>query len=459
MLKYIKKIFVTAIKIFLELKLSVKIFLVVGIAALFSIVSIELTSLPAFCNSCHIMKPYYDNWKTSSHSEVTCLKCHLQPGLAGLIKGKINGLAQSVNCMVGRVGTKPNAIVTDASCLRTGCHNTEELVSTTTDFNGAKFTHKKHISKVVDGIAISCGTCHSHFEGDEHFEINSVTCFTCHFLKDNQNDERLVQTGCLSCHDVPNKVIKRGLVSINHAEFVSYKASCEDSCHKKQIEQESKVTDTICWNCHDFSREHEASSEELHRVHTTGEKVECFACHGNILHEASKSSSIAAMLDCRSCHSDTHSVQSSIYASKYHVQEKGKAERVLGPMFLTHVECTGCHTESMPQKSGALDSFGTVAKAVPEACDRCHKEGAGQRYISFWQKKTKELHKKVSDIVDTFERHIKSETDKEQILKMNAKVAEARAILESVSSDGSWGVHNFKYTETMLRRAGELINE
>jgi len=32
----------------------------------------ELTSRPNFCSSCHFMQPYVDDWKTSSHSDVTC---------------------------------------------------------------------------------------------------------------------------------------------------------------------------------------------------------------------------------------------------------------------------------------------------------------------------------------------------------------------------------------------------
>ena len=62
-------------------------------------------------------------------------------------------------------------------------------------------------------------------------------------------------------------------------------------------------------------------------------------------------------------------------------------------------------------------------------------------------------------MVDKFEERVRFETDKEQTLKINARAAEARAILESVSSDGSWGVHNFKYTETMLLKARDLVNE
>jgi len=58
-----------------------------------------------------------------------------------------------------------------------------------------------------------------------------------------------------------------------------------------------------------------------------------------------------------------------------------RTDRVLSPMFLTHVECTGCHIERVARKSGVLDSYGTVAKAVHKACDKCHEEGTGQQYI------------------------------------------------------------------------------
>jgi hypothetical protein len=33
------------------------------------------TSRPEFCNSCHIMEPYYESWQESSHSHVSCIKC------------------------------------------------------------------------------------------------------------------------------------------------------------------------------------------------------------------------------------------------------------------------------------------------------------------------------------------------------------------------------------------------
>jgi len=444
------------LRIIKQLNWKVKILLLAVIVLVVSSGAIVVSEQPGFCNSCHIMNNYYDNWKTSTHSEVNCLECHLQPGFMGHVKGKINGLSQAIDCMVGRVGTKPSATILDESCLRPECHSTEELLATDIDFNGVKFTHKNHIKKVVDGINITCGTCHSHFEGNEHFGVNNDACFTCHFLRDTEAGEKLVQTSCTNCHEVPNKVIQRGLVTINHSEFVSYKASCEDSCHKKEIQKTSKIDDSVCLNCHNFSKQQHDDSVELHKIHSTGHKVECFACHGKILHGHTDVESVSNMLDCQSCHSDTHQVQRTIYATQHPMQDK-KTDRVLSPMFLTHVECTGYHIEKEQQKPGALDSFGKVAKAVPRACDNCHEPGTGQQYISFWQGRIKKLYEQINNKLVKRLNSLDYETDGKKISELKEKIAQAKELVDSVEADGSWGVHNFKYTEAILLKANEII--
>lgn len=449
-MKKINTIFVSGWNVFKQVKWPVKILILAIIVSFFAAGAIVVTGQPGFCNSCHIMNDHYDSWKSSKHSNVNCLDCHLQPGFSGYIKGKINGLAQAVDCMVGRVGTKPNATVKDASCLRPECHSTEKLITTNIDYGGVKFTHKNHIEKEVQGITISCGTCHSHFEGNEHFSVNNDACFTCHFIKSNETDNSAVKTSCTNCHKVPNKIIKRGLVTINHVEFVSYKASCEDSCHKKEIHKTIKVDDNVCLNCHSFSKDQHADSVELHKAHTTHEKVECFACHGQVVHGHTEVASVSVMMDCQNCHSNTHQAQRTIYATQHPLQTQ-QTDRVLSPMFLTHVECTGCHIEQVAQKSGALDSFGTVAKAVPRACDNCHEKGTGQQYIPFWQNKIKTMHEEISLKLDRLKKRQATSSLKENI-------DQAQSILDSISSDGSWGVHNFKYAEALLRRADELVS-
>jgi nitrate/TMAO reductase-like tetraheme cytochrome c subunit len=454
-MKSVKEIFITPVKIFWEFKLSVKIFLVLGAVGLFSFVAIELTSTPGFCNSCHIMNPYYDNWKASSHSGVSCTKCHLQPGFTGLIKGKINGMAQSINFIVGRVGTKPNGVVVDSSCLRSHCHDIEELESKNLYYGMAMFTHKGHTSQVVNGITISCGTCHSHFEGDEHFSIDKNVCFTCHFLKSKEGAGEQVQTKCLDCHEIPDKVIERGMVKVNHLEFASYSAGCSGSCHKKQVEKDSAVSDSVCLNCHSFKRT-DQETEELHHEHSIGEKVECFSCHGEVSHKPQKLS-LETMTKCESCHSNTtHSSQIDVYTAKQH--NRVSDERIIGPMFLTHVECTGCHIDPEQICIQTGDCTGTVAKAIPSACDNCHEPGTGEKYIPFWQGKIKKLYEQVSKNLDELEKQlrIKHGDDNTEIEK---RIAEAKAILDAVKADGSYGVHNFKYTEARLNDANKILND
>jgi len=419
--------------------------------------AIMVTGQPGFCNSCHVMNSYYDSWTKSEHANVNCLDCHLQPGFTGYIRGKVNGLAQAVDCMVGRIGTKPRATVKDTSCTRSDCHKIDELKTDKVDYNGIHFTHEKHIGKVIDGIHVACGTCHSHFEGKEHFSVNNDVCFTCHFLGGaTAGEKNPVKTSCLQCHDVPNKVIKRGLVKINHAEFVSYQASCEDSCHGKEVTRPSDVSKTVCLGCHDFERDPNMSSQELHETHTENEKVECFACHGDVSHGQKQVSSVTAMMDCRSCHSETHEVQQSIYSTQE--TQGGHADRVLSPMFLTHVQCTGCHIDKTPIKGEAVASFGRVAKAVPAACDRCHEKGTGAQLIPFWQGSTKKLYDRLSKAVTTLEAREKVLDDGPEKQDIAKRIAVAQSVLNSVSADGSWGVHNFKYTEALLLEAEKVLN-
>ena len=349
----------------------VRIGAVLVLMGAFTFAAVEITGQSWFCNSCHVMNEHSDSWQASSHSEVPCLKCHTQPGVINYAKAKINGLAQTVDCLVGRVGTKPNGYVPDAACLRSGCQDVDYLLAAgDVTFGSAKFTHAKHVGQTVDGIKIECGTCHSHYQGDEHFSVNAEVCFTCHFLTDPSAGKRFVPTGCRNCHDVPDKVIERGMVKVNHAEFVSYQANCEDSCHKAQIEIHSPVDGHTCLMCHSFTLADKAmDSAELHTLHGgSHEKVECFACHGNPGREAharTGSASVEAMMQCANCHSDTHPIQGDIYTAESHPQG-GDNNRILGPMYLTHVACSDCHTAAEPHDVVTEEG----------GCLQCHKPHA-----------------------------------------------------------------------------------
>ena len=62
---------------------------IVAVMAVGGTVAIPLTNAPEFCASCHTLKPSYDTWLKSSHRDVTCVDCHVRPGVKGLIQDKI----------------------------------------------------------------------------------------------------------------------------------------------------------------------------------------------------------------------------------------------------------------------------------------------------------------------------------------------------------------------------------
>jgi nitrate/TMAO reductase-like tetraheme cytochrome c subunit len=63
------------------------IVLIAGVVFLFGFGGLKYSESPAFCNSCHIMEPYYEGWKTSKHNEVSCVACHYPPASARSIFG------------------------------------------------------------------------------------------------------------------------------------------------------------------------------------------------------------------------------------------------------------------------------------------------------------------------------------------------------------------------------------
>ncbi len=119
------------------------------------------TSRPQFCNSCHIMGPYYRSWQTSAHKNVSCIECHFAPSFGGEIRGKMLGLVQLAKYVTQTQGPRPIAEVPDASCLRSGCHETRLLSGRVPgDFHGIPFDHTPHLGESRRGKRLRCTSCH-----------------------------------------------------------------------------------------------------------------------------------------------------------------------------------------------------------------------------------------------------------------------------------------------------------
>jgi trimethylamine-N-oxide reductase cytochrome c-type subunit TorC len=68
--------------------------LIAGLAVVATWTSVEISSRPQFCGSCHIMSPYYESWKQSKHKNVACVECHIAPGVTAEFKKKYEALSR-----------------------------------------------------------------------------------------------------------------------------------------------------------------------------------------------------------------------------------------------------------------------------------------------------------------------------------------------------------------------------
>ncbi|MCL4222267.1 MAG: NapC/NirT family cytochrome c [Phycisphaerales bacterium] len=458
-----------------------------------NIALVELTSSSGFCNTCHIMGPYYDSWATGSHKNVACVKCHISPGASNFVAAKLNGLGQVVDDVLNRTSTKPSASVNVLSCTRSGCHTIETLNTKAIVTDRFKFRHDKHLGAHHLGVEISCSTCHSHVKGDQHFEVNTGVCITCHLIETAPIEIQLRATGtgqdltpsirmevrpviaeitaglpavsdaslmvtrpptppgaepvppnhCTACHDAPNTLVQYQGIEVNHSEFLSFGAACV-SCHRSVTATPPAIEDGSCLVCHNFGVERVTDSIDMHRIHSLGRhKVECFNCHGTIKHGPAAQTMSLEQFDCSQCHIDQHSIQRSEYALAG--ATTGRPEEAINPMFLAHVDCNGCHISARELHSNPT-SPARVHAATPEACNRCHQPGFGEKMVPLWQNATKALYAAAEKALAETEPLATSDEAK-------ALVAQARGLINIVKVDGSWGVHNPTYTQSLLEQA------
>jgi nitrate/TMAO reductase-like tetraheme cytochrome c subunit len=412
--------------------------------------SLQLANFPGFCTKCHFMKPYAEAWEHSTHNEVNCVDCHYEPGIKPVIKGKINGLVSAVKYLTHTYSTKPHSEISDASCLRSGCHNKMDLHVEIVYKKGIYFNHEHHLKTLRRGKQLRCTTCHSQIVQGEHINVTESICFTCHF---KSRDKEGVGIGrCMICHDNPIEPVIYHGVEFDHREFLEGKsdALCID-CHSGVTQGEGEVPIERCFSCHMEQDPDLSDSESLHLEHITKNKVECFECHLDIKHGI-KAMAKQIKWDCNECHESSHTVAEKMYLG---IGAKGVSGEP-DPMFTAKVSCQGCHKYSETVKIGEI-SFNTT-KANVQACDDCHGEGTGYTDLALeWQEDIRQMLEKVLFLRKELEKPIKLLKDKGASSQSNYILSiyeKAETNLLFVQADGSGGVHNYLYAHDLLEDIG-----
>lgn len=207
-------------------------------------VAIPVTNHPKFCASCHNITPSYDSWVKSSHKEVTCVACHVRPGIEGWIHDKAWAGTKDVAIYLFGTPTDPHnlkAKVDSSLCfdchqhvLRTSEVAPRDLPAPVKDV-GLVMSHRKHMEAFgVRGQGEGCTTCHAgvvhdqpikgypivvprgHVSADikpwnpeypegSHLRTRALNdCFRCHDGK-AEHQGRVLDRKCETCH-LPDKI-------------------------------------------------------------------------------------------------------------------------------------------------------------------------------------------------------------------------------------------------------------
>lgn len=266
-----------------------------------STAAVQYTSQPAFCTTCHEMKPYYDAWHVGAHKDVSCIACHVDPGTVAQTEHKVVALKE----VFDHFATSPkfptkDVVVPDARCL--ACHKNLPA-KTATGFNhalhvkqgGCVSCHQDVGHKVnpdtlkqagildTKAVIASAAASGSADTSGTHVPIN---CTRCHSL---------ATTACGTCHQPPHP--DRGTCTICHKAGPAWvfthpsQPTCTD-CHKAPAIHYGPA----CGTCHNPAVPF-AKTTFSHTPTTTA----CGSCHAT----AKPAKHVSTTAECSSCHPDT----------------------------------------------------------------------------------------------------------------------------------------------------------
>jgi len=418
--------------------------------------SVKLTEHPKFCISCHYMGDYYESWQHSSHRDVACVQCHYEPGVGAELEGKMAGMIQLVKYISHAYDNKPHAMISNASCMRSGCHADMDHNKKTVLFHGkVKFSHERHLSGHPRGKELNCVSCHGQMVEGQHISVAETTCLTCHFY--GRGSKPVAAGECQTCHVLPEKPVKFMGQAFSHKDFLKGKkdARCEH-CHSQITQGDGAVSSTRCQSCHLKRTPEVKDQEQFHLVHVSKGHFDCLQCHDEIRHgDGMKPHQLMASAKCATCHNGTrHSVQEQVYAGKAVADLPAEPDA----MFKAGVACDGCHIEAKQVAVGTA-SF-TTRTASARQCAGCHGDKDYGDMLADWQKETrgrvKALEERLVALASSqwLTGKVPVPPDKQGAADEAAKLlAAAKGRVSCVVTDGSYGAHNYAYISTLLTRA------
>lgn len=400
----------------------------VALVVVFQVAFYFISAQSSLCGTCHLMDPYMENWRASSHREVACVECHSEYRWA---------LSRVwVKYALGIYTTQPRAEVPDRRCL--ACHQHQDLDTDEVFLKDIHFSHQGHLGEMRRGKRLHCTSCHtgSAMAGTslavrDHVVLQEQVCFVCHFKGAEAGQ---AATGCLVCHGPPSTVVTHHGLEFDHGTYLQRGVRCE-TCHTEVTRGDANVPRERCWSCHVAHLEAYEDPVRVHEIHVQRRIIDCRRCHNTLEH--GKIAMTAALGDrCDACHTPVHTPQEKMYIG---IGGRGVPDTP-DTMFLARVACNSCH---VPAAGGPA----AQDRALRESCVACHGAGYG-RMVDDWRRE-------ISALLAGVDREVRrAEGFAPRLAAAHAQdLADARHNVEFVRAAG--GHHNVHYAIDLLRFAND----
>jgi len=395
---------------------------------------------PKSCVVCHYMDPFYDQWKTSKHASVACIKCHAFSPVVNTLN--------TIKYVTGVYNPRPHANVADSACLAKGCHAGRIERGKAQLGSNIVFDHQEHMGKLKRGEKLRCTTCHYAIVQGEHVAVDTNVCFLCHFKGISQGQ---ALGGCPGCHGTPTKTVEHGGFLFSHTSYLKIGVQCKQ-CHIRVARGSGDVSDARCYDCHVGRLKAKGDPLAIHRTHVTFNAIACFKCHERIEH-----GEVALVktfeVQCDSCHKRLHNYQKEMYMG---TGARGVPDTP-SRMFSAQVSCDGCHTKAVDVRESGV-SFPGEKKLTAErkSCVVCH----GKHYdlmLDDWVAESRKLVRDMESIVAAGQAAVGTGGAKSRKgQEAQALVADARANLNFMRAGR--GAHNIEYAYKIVRAGYDQVS-
>lgn len=237
----------------------------IGFSALY--LPVAMTSTPSFCGNCHLMVEPVELWEQSTHGNINCIKCHVEPGFIKELEHKVLSYKEIYAQFFGH-GEMPPDIhpPSNKSCL--ACHSLDREVSPGGDL---RIPHRQH----VEMQDLKCVDCHFNVVHSRRGEPGGPppmdVCYMCH-------DGVRAPNTCETCHLTPPGELSAEAHATDPVESHGALArEREEDCFRCHSERSG-----FCEDCHSKPpRSHDRSDwRYTHRsdVENRGRST-CLGCH------------------------------------------------------------------------------------------------------------------------------------------------------------------------------------